>query len=187
MEIQKTSPMPVIIKWGAIYVLASILLTYITQFLNIDPDSPIKWLSTLLFIAFLLLTQKEYRDINGGYLTFGEGFKAGFLFAILSGIVLSVFTYLYFAVLSPGMLQKLTASTEAKLAAKGMSQEQIDQAMSITSKFLSPVGMMISAVIGAAIMGAIIALIGAAIFKKDRPPILIADADNYKDPAEPTV
>ena len=68
-----------------------------------------------------------------------------------------------------------------------MSQEQIDQAMSITSKFLSPVGMMISAVIGAAIMGAIIALIGAAIFKKDRPPILIADADNYKDPAEPTV
>lgn len=186
MEIQKTSPMPVIIKWGAIYVIASIVLTYIIQFLNVDPDSPIKWLSTLLFIAFMLLTQKEYGDVNGGYLTFGEGFKAGFLFAILSGIVLSVFTYLYFAVLSPEMVDKIIASTEAKMASKGLSQEQVDQAMSFTKKLLSPVGITISALISAAIMGAIIALIGAAIFKKDRPPVLISDADNYKDP-EPTV
>ena len=185
MEIQKTSPMPVIIKWGAIYVIASIVVTYIIQFMNVDPDSPIKWLSTLLFIGFMFLTQKEYRDVNGGYLTFGEGFKAGFLFAILSGIVLSVFTYLYFAVLSPEMLEKIIASTEAKMAAKGLSQEQVDQAMSYTRKFLSPVGVTISALIGAAVMGAIIALIGAAIFKKDRPPILISDTDG--DTTEPTV
>jgi len=185
MEIQKTSPMPVIIKWGAIYVIASIVVTYIIQFMNVDPDSPIKWLSTLLFIGFMFLTQKEYRDVNGGYLTFGEGFKAGFLFAILSGIVLAVFTYLYFAVLSPEMLEKIIASTEAKMAAKGLSQEQVDQAMSYTRKFLSPVGVTISAIIGAVVMGAIIALIGAAIFKKDRPPVLISDTDG--DTTEPAV
>ncbi|NHA07330.1 DUF4199 domain-containing protein [Mucilaginibacter sp. HC2] len=185
MEIQKTSPMPVIIKWGAIYVIASIVLTYIIQFMNVDPDSPIKWLSTLLFIGFMFLTQKEYRDVNGGYLTFGEGFKAGFLFAILSGIVLAVFTYLYFSVLSPEMLEKIVASTEAKMASKGLSQEQVDQAMSFTKKLLSPAGVTISALISAAIMGAIIALIGAAIFKKDRPPVLISDNDG--DSFEPTV
>jgi hypothetical protein len=55
--------------------------------------------------------------------------------------------------------------------------------MSITSKFLSPVGITISALIGSVIMGAIIALIGAAIFKKDRPPVLISDVDT----TEPTV
>jgi hypothetical protein len=185
MEIQKANLTPVIIKWAAIYVIASIVLSYATQYLNLSPDSPVKWIGTLFFIGFMLLTQKECRDVNGGYLTFGEGFKAGFLYAIFSGIVLTIFTYLYFTVLSPEMVDKILAVTQAQLEAKNMSQEQIEQGMSFTRKIVNPTVLTISAAVSAVVMGAIIALIGAAIFKKDRPPVLMSDTDG--DKVEPTV
>ena len=185
MELQKVNLMPVIIKWAAIYVITSIVLSYTIQFLNLSPDTPLKWISTLVFIVFMLLEQKECRDVNGGYLSFGEGFKAGFLYAIFSGIVLTIFTYLYFTVLSPEMIDKILASAQAQMEAKNMSQEQIEQGMSFTRKIVNPIVLTISAAFSSVVMGAIIALIGAAIFKKDRPPVLISDTDG--DTTEPTV
>jgi len=187
MEVKKTSATEIAIKWGAIYVITSIVITYIIQFLNLDPDSSIKWFAMLPFVAFMFLAQKEFKDNNGGYITFGEGFKVGFLFAILSGVVLAIFTYLYYSVLSPQMLEKLLSSAEAKLAEKGtLSQEQIDQAMGFTRKLLNPVGMAIIAVIFSAISGVVVSLIGAAIVKKERSAFDVPDYADQK-PTDPTV
>ncbi|MDN3546804.1 DUF4199 domain-containing protein [Mucilaginibacter aquaedulcis] len=185
MESKKVTPISLAIKWGLIYVVTSIVITYIIQFLNLDPDSPVKWLGMVPFIAFMFLTQKELRDNNGGYITFGEAFKVGFLYSILSGIVLVVFTYLYFAVLSPEMLEKILASTEAKLAAKGLSQEQIDQGMTFTRKFVGPKSIAIGALVSSIIMGVIVSLIGAAIFKKERSPFDVVSTSDQT--SEPTV
>ena len=185
MEVKKVSPSQPAIKWAVIALITSIIITYAFQFLNVDPNSPIKYLNFLPFIAFLFLTQKEYRDLLGGYMTFGEGFLSGFLFAIFLGVLSAIFTYLYYAILSPEMIDKTLAASQAKMAEQNnLSQDQIDKAMEISKKYFSIIAT-VGALFGSAILGAIIALIGAAIFKKERSRFDVTDAADQTP--EPTV
>ncbi|HAL81645.1 MAG TPA: hypothetical protein DCO83_04925, partial [Mucilaginibacter sp.] len=101
MENVKKSYTNVAAKWAVIYVITSIVITYAFQFLNVDQASPAKYLSYIPFIAFLLLTQKEYKDQLGGFLTFGQGFMSGFMYSVFGGIILAVFIYIYLGILSP--------------------------------------------------------------------------------------
>jgi hypothetical protein len=184
METQKINSTGIALKWSLIYLVTTIVITYLFQFLNVDPESPVKYLSFLPFIAFLFLTQKEYRDLLGGYMNFGKGFTSGFLFAIISGVMVAVFIYLYFAILSPEMVEKSLTATQAKLSEKGLTQDQIDKALDITKKYF-PVFGAIGSVIFSALMGVIVSLIGAAIFKKERSPFDVPDTEGQK--SEPTV
>jgi len=154
-------------KWALIYVLTAIVITYIIQFANLDPDSPVKYLSYIPFIAFLLLAQKEYKDQLGGYIKFGEAFSAGFKFALFSGLLLAVFIYVYLTFLSPEVLSKTMELQRDKMAAQGLSSEQIDKGIEIGKKYGAIFGA-IGAAIVYTILGVIIGLIGAAIFKKER-------------------
>lgn len=154
-------------KWALIYVLTAIIITYIIQFSNLDPNSSVKYLSYIPFIAFLLLTQKEYKDQLGGYIKFGDAFSAGFRFALFSGILLAVFIYIYLTFLSPEVLTKTMELQRDKMAEQGLSNEQIDKGIDIGKKYGAIFGA-VGAAIAYAIMGVIISLIGAAIFKKER-------------------
>ena len=183
MENVKPSSASVAIKWAVFNILTGIVVTYAFQFSGIDQSSPIRYVSFLPFIAFLLLAQKEYRERLGGFMTFGEGFMPGFLFAVFAGLFSAVFIYVYLGILSPHVFEASMVDAQAKMEAKGtMSSEQIETAMSISRKY----GVLLAAVgtvFVTAIMGAIIALIGAAIFKKERSVLDIEQANNYSDPA----
>lgn len=179
------NPTKIATKWAIINVLAAIIFTYAFEFLKLDQTSPLKYLSYVPFIVFLFLTQKEYKDQLGGYMTFGQGFSAGFRYSIFTGLVLAVFIYLYLAVLSPDVFEKSLVDAQAQLEAKNMSSDQIDKAMEITKKYGPIFGAFFSAV-AYTILGAIISLIGASIFKKERSLYDIeqnnALSDNYNDP-----
>jgi hypothetical protein len=183
METAIQNPTKIASKWAIIYVITSIVITYAFQLLNIDQSSSMKYLGYIPFIAFLFLTQKEYKDQLGGYLTFGQGFSSGFRYAVFSGLLLAVFIYIYLAFLSPQVLEQSMTQQQGKMAEQGLSQEQIDKTLEIGKKY-GPIIGAFGAAIGSAVLGAILALIGAAIFKKERS---ITDIDNestpYTDPA----
>lgn len=184
MESTAPTPSKVAIKWALISFLVSIILTYAFQFLNLDTNSPVRYISYIFFIAFLLLGQKEFKDQLGGFITFGQAFVEGLLFAVFSGIMAAIFTYIYFSFLSPSVWDQAMAASQQKLEAAGnLSSAQIESAMTITKKYgiiIATVGIMI----GTPIMGAIVSLIGAAIFKKERSAFNIEQSsDNYTDPA----
>jgi hypothetical protein len=182
MEIKKVSPSQPAIKWALIALVTSIIITYAIQFLNVDPNSAVKYVGFLPLIVFLFLTQKEYRDLLGGYMTFGEGFLSGFLFAVFLGILSAVFTYLYYAILSPEMIDKTLAASQAKMGEQNLSQDQIDKAMEISRKYFSVIAT-VAVLFSTAIFGVIIALIGAAIFKKERSKFDVTDtADQTPEP-----
>ena|ERR1700743_3121950 len=172
-------------KWALIYTITAIVITYICQFLNVDLDSPAKYITYIPFIAFLLLAQKEYKDQLGGYISFGNGFSAGFRYAVFAGLLIAVFSYLYLTVLSPEVWTKVLETTRTKLEDnKNMSAAQVDKAMEITQKWGPLMGAFFAA-IAYAIFGAILSLVGAAIFKKERSPYDIAQ--DAIDPNETTV
>jgi hypothetical protein len=179
MENIAVNPKKIAFKWSLIYLVTSIVITYLFQFMNVDQSSGAKYISYIPFLVYLLLAQKEYKDGLGGYLTFGEGFSTGFLFSIFSGLLLAVFVYIYLSFLSPQIFEQAINTAQDKLTEQGnLSSQQIDTAMQITRKYGVILGT-VGAVFGSAIIGAIFALIGAAIFKNPRPPF---EADSYTDP-----
>jgi len=175
----------IVLKWTIISVITSIVITYIFQFTNVDQSSGIKYISSIPFIVYLFLAQKEYKDQLGGYISFGKAFSTGFKYSIFTGLILAVFTYLYFAILSPQVYDKIMTDAQQKLTDQGqLSSEQIDSAMEITRKY-GVIFTTVGIVIFDAFIGAILALIGAAIFKNERP-LFITESD---DPTvnDPTV
>ena len=181
--VQPPNSTKVATKWAVIYTLTSIIITYAMQLTNTSPDSPVKYLSYIPFIGFLLLAQKEFRDELGGYMSFGNGFSAGFRYAVFAGLMLGVFTYIYFAILSPAVWNQIVEVSRAKIQEtnKNLTDEQVDKAIDITRKY-GPVFGGFGAAIGSAVSGAVFSLIGAAIFKKERSPYDIAE--NAIDPNE---
>ncbi len=181
IKTERNNPTKVATKWALINALTAIVITYAFEFLNIDPNSPLKYLTYIPFIAFLFITQKEFKDEIGGFITFGEGFSAGFRYALFTGLVIAVFVYLYCAVLSPAVFDKALEASRAKMEAQNMSSEQIEKGMGIAKKWGPLMGAFGTAVVYP-IIGAIISLIGAAIFKKERSPYDIVE--NAVDPTE---
>lgn len=168
------------VKWSLLYVVVSIILTYVYQFLNLDSTSGIKYITYIPYIAFMFLAQKEYKEQLGGFMTFGEGFLTGFKYTAITAVLVALFTYIYFTLLSPQIFQQIIDASKAKIEAKGnISDDQMNTALS----FITPGLTSIFVVVGSLIIGTIFALIGAAIFKKDRPTFFAQDPANYSDPA----
>jgi hypothetical protein len=183
MENKAPSSNPVAFKWAIIYVITAIIITYAFQFLNIDQSSPAKYLSYIPFIAFMFLAQKEYKDQLGGYLTFSQGLGSGFKYAIISGVIMAVFFYLYFTFLSPQVYEQILTATQDKLTQEGkLSSDQIETTISFMKRF-GIISIVFGSIIGSAFFGVIVALIGAAIFKNEKPPFDINDETTYVDPA----
>jgi hypothetical protein len=156
-------------KWALIYLLTAIVITYVIQLLNLDPNSPVKYVSYVPFIAFLLLAQKEYKDGLGGYIKFGDAFSAGFRYGLFAGLLFGIFIYIYLSILSPEVFAKSVEAQRDAMAAKGLTSEQVDKGMEMAKKYGAIFGAFAVA-IWYAILGVIIGLIGAAIFKKERSP-----------------
>jgi hypothetical protein len=182
MESIKPNATKIATKWAVIFTITAIVLTYGLDMLNLDPNSPVKYLTYLPFIGFLVLAQKEFKDSLGGYLTFGQGFAAGFRYALFAGFLVGLFTYLYLGYLSATAMDKIVEQQQAVLTAQNKPQEQIDIASEMTRKYGAPI-----AGVGVAIVylifGCIISLIGAAILKKEPSPFDAVDTTGD----EPTV
>lgn len=186
MENKVANPTAIATKWALIYVLVSIVITYAFQLLNIDQNSPVKYISYVPFIAFCFLAQKEYKDQLGGFITFGQAFNPGFRYSLFGGLLLAVFIYIYLAILSPEMLTKAMEQQQTAMEAKGMSQEQIDKGLEMGQKYGAMFGAIATA-ISTLIFGCIVSLIGAAILKKEPTLRDIEErnataADDYVDP-----
>jgi uncharacterized membrane protein len=100
-------------------------------------------------------------------LSYGSCLGTGVIISAVVGLVLAVYTYVFFQFFDPSELMKIIEMTEQKMADKGLTDEQIDQAMAISSKFMSPVMMAVSSLFGMALWGTIFSLILSIFLKKN--------------------
>ncbi|MBV8391262.1 MAG: DUF4199 domain-containing protein [Mucilaginibacter sp.] len=154
-------------KWSLIYVLITIVLTYVVEIAKLGINSPVKYFGYIVLVVFLILAQKEHKDKLGGYIKFGDAFVTGLLYSLFAGVLSGIFVYIYLTYLSPELFaQVLDQQRQTMVDGGKLSSDQIDQAMDIAKKY----GVMLGAiftVIGYIIFGVIAGLIGAAILKKE--------------------
>ncbi len=160
------NPTRIATKWALINAAVVILITYAIEFAKVEDTSAIRFVAFIPLIIFLFLTQIQCRNSVDGQLTFKQAFSAGFRFAVFTGIFLAIFTYVYVSFLNPTVLEKSMAATKSFMVSKGMSREKIAEALENNRK-MGPAYNAFQTAINYALIGVVVSLIGASIFKKD--------------------
>jgi hypothetical protein len=121
-------------------------------------------------IIVIVLAHKYFKDNGNGFMEYGQGFGIGFWIVLISSIVSSAFTYVYIKFIDTTFTQTMLDKSRDSMAEGGnMSDAQIDQAMEITSKFMSPEAIVGMGIVMGLIFGCIIALIVTIFTKKSNP------------------
>jgi hypothetical protein len=156
--------------WG---VITSVVNAIFYTILNgsDNPDSPMKWVSYIIFFLGLMMGTLQYRNkANGGFLSFGEGYKTGFLITLVISVLSTLYFFIYLQ-MHPDFITKMLEISKTKMINKGLTQDQIDMSMSYAKKFTSAPIMVVFGFVGNIIVGAILSLLSAGITAKAKPLI----------------
>ncbi|MCB0819811.1 MAG: DUF4199 domain-containing protein [Bacteroidetes bacterium] len=169
MSTNSNAPMmPSASKHGFFLGLALILMQTIFYLADIQVNSGIGYLSYLVLIGGLFLAIKAYRDQhNNGYLKYGRAVGYGVLVSLFSGIIASVFVFILYGIIDPGLIDKLLLESENAMMDQGLDGEQLEMAMEMNKKFMTPTMMSIFGVIGQVFMGLVFSLVLAVFLKKE--------------------
>jgi hypothetical protein len=103
-----------------------------------------------------------------GNVTFGNVFGHGFKTTAIVAVFMIIYTVLAIKVLFPDMADQAMVIAKQKMqeSPSHLSDEQIEQSLSMVKKFFLPIAIG-GIILGFAIVGAIASLIGAAVAKKN--------------------
>lgn len=168
IEQKKTSLFSNSLKYGLYTGIASVLLSLIFYTLDLTHESYLQWLGYVILITGIVLATINYRDkLNGGFISYGNAFLTGLYVTIITAIITVFYFFIYINYIDPNFTKELLDMSEQNMVDKGYSDEMIDQQLSMASKFMSPVWMLIFGFGGSVIMGVIFSLITSAILKKN--------------------
>jgi hypothetical protein len=132
----------------------------------------------IIVLGVYILFTLDMRKKVGGYWTFKEALKGLFLMSIVANFTSTAFNYVFYKFIEPGAYDKVVGYVSAGLTTTyekmGMSQDQIDKAMESVVKNLKaqylPEPLDLLKTVGILILlGVVLSLIFAAIFKKNPP------------------
>lgn len=173
MEHQQASIKKIALNYGVLLALLSIVLQVISYVLDAHIDRP-WWLSVsqmLISVGIVVMGLKAYRTENSGFLTLGQALKAGVAISLVAGIIAIIFNYIFMNYIDPDFVQKTLEFSKEQMIEQNpnMTQEQMDMAMDMSARFMSPLWMSAFALLGTLFFGFIISLIAGLIMKRNPP------------------
>jgi len=173
METQTASTKKIGVNYGLLLGLVSIAFSVIVWVLGYALERPwwVSVLGTLIMIAFIVYGLKAFKENNGGFMSLGEGLKTGMAIALIGGILIVVYNYLFFTVIEPDFVAQVMENAEKQMYEQNpnMTEEQAEMGLSMAEKFTSPLMMSIFTMIGTLFFGFIISLIAGLIMKNNKP------------------
>ena len=174
-DFQDASIWPTAIKWGVISGAVGIVMTMLFYNMGMmTPESPSGGIvsaivSIAVGFAILYLGLKEYKEkANAGFLSFGRGVLWSLGFAVIAGLIGSIFSFIFFSFLAPEFITEAMATELAKLEEQGMPDEQIEGAEKMMGMMMNPVAFAGFGFLGQIFYALIEGLIASAILKRDR-------------------
>jgi hypothetical protein len=158
----------VILMWGGATGLTSVIF-YQILYATGQEDSGLRWINVLIvFLGLFIGTMKVRDKANGGYLTFGEGYKAGFLM-VLIGTLLTLIATVIDLQLHPDFIDKIIAKSRDGMINKGMTEDQIEISLKYVRMWTTTPLIILFTVIGSVFFGAIISLVTAGLCTRKKP------------------
>ncbi len=155
-------------NWGLIVGIVLIIYSLLMYFLGLSLEKWVGYLSYLLILGGIIYSTIQYRDnILGGSITYGKALGFGTLVILFAAIVSAVYAYLFYAYIDPEMINKILEMTEEEMVNKGVSDEQIEMALEMQSKFMKPWLMALFSIPSLTFMGFIFSLFTSIFLKKE--------------------
>jgi hypothetical protein len=170
MEENKKSPTQAAMLYGLILGIVVILFSLVMFLLDVDRESPINYIVYLFMIIVLYLAMINFRDQQlGGIASYGQMFGLGFKTILFGTIISAIFTYFFVTVIDPGMIDEILMNSEEKmLDNEDLTDEQIDQALLFTERFVAnPIAITIWAAAFNLIVGTVLSLIISIFVKRE--------------------
>ncbi|MDI9880864.1 DUF4199 domain-containing protein [Flectobacillus longus] len=168
MENQTTTT-KVALKWGIIIGIFSVVFSTLIMVLGLMGNQAVGFVAYIVIGIGVFMAMNAYKKENNGFMSYGQGLGIGVLMAAVSGLLSSAYSFVYMKFIDPSVMDQIFKKAEADMEKKGLSAEQIDQAMEMSKVFMSPGAMFVWGVVGSILLGFVFSLIIAAFVKKDKP------------------
>ena len=176
MENKKISPWKANLNWGLILGFTLILYSALLYFADQTLNKSLGYLSMVIYILFIYLGIRSYRNnYLNGFISYGQALGSGVLISLYAAILSAAFAYFLYSVIDPGLIQKLLNMSEQQLIDRGMTDDQIQMAMKVTSKFMNPLFLTISSLFSGVFFGFIISLLEAIFLKNEGNPMVTTE------------
>jgi uncharacterized membrane protein len=169
---EKPSTARLALKWGLISGVIFMVYTTIINVTGQFTNQVLPWLSLVISIAIIVMAMREYRTLNSGFMSYGEGVSLGTLLSVISGLVSVTYNLIYTTLIDPTIRQQTLDKVREQMEERGMSDDQVEQAIEMTQKFQSPGMLFLFGILAAAFFGLLISLIAAAFIRRNKPPFL---------------
>ncbi|GAB3513839.1 DUF4199 domain-containing protein [Emticicia fontis] len=166
---EKPSTARIALKWGIITAIIVIIYSVVLYMTALFKNNALTYVSFLFLLGGIIFGVKEYKSLNSGFMSFGEGLGVGTLMSAVTGLIASIFSFVYIMFIDTTIPQQMSDLQREQMESRGLTQEQIDQTMEMMGKFMSPGMLFIFGVLLYIFFGFVWSLIISAIFKKDQP------------------
>ena len=157
------------LRYGLLTGLVSIIISF-GLFVAHQETSPLRYVSFAVLIAGIVLAMQNFKQNNQGFMSFGQGVGIGAVLSAVVGVLSGIFSYVYMTFIDPEVIGRMTEKIRADMEARGgMTDEQIDQAMAMSAKFMNGPFTLVAAVLGTVLVGVVLAMVISAFIKNAQP------------------
>ena len=178
---EKISASKSALSFGTLFGVFMVLEFVILYVLDIDPiTNPsvgivVNSLNYLL-LPILLITfgcNNYKKKLNFGFISFGESLKIGVTICLIAGLIYALFS-IAFNMVFPEYIEEVLKKTKQVMLQQNpeLTSEQLEMAITMTKKFMSPMLMVPVTVAMFSFIGLFYALIIGAIVKNEKPQSL---------------
>jgi len=165
---------------GIVVTLYSVILYVSGQTVN----KSLGYVSFVLYAVGVVLAQINYRNKDlHGVISYGQAVGFGVAVMLFAGIITALYNIIIFKI-DPSLIEQIKSMQEEAMLKQGLSEDQIEAAMSMTSKMMSPGILAISGLFSSVFMGTIISLVSAIFVKKQPNEDAFEDAMEEVKPEE---
>jgi Protein of unknown function (DUF4199) len=168
MENQTTTTRTAL-KWGVI--LGIIFIIYSTGIMVSGQlgNKTFSYLSFIILGGGIFFGMREFKTENLGFMSFGQGLGLGTLMSVISSMISGFYSTAYTKFIDPTIPDQMIKIQISEMEKRGMSDDQIEQALEMTQIFRNPGFSFIFVLFITVLTGFVLSLIITAIIKKDKP------------------
>ena len=167
MENKDTSAVRHAMKFGAIVGLGLTIFSLLLYAFGINQNE-FQYPSYLIMVVGLIAGIKRFRDLAmDGFISYGKALKTGTLIALFGAFIFNFYMYIFYKYIDASQLDLILEQVKIQMVNQGRSEEEMDLAMTMMEKFMTPGGMFISGIFGYTLTGFIFSLIIAIFLKKE--------------------
>ncbi len=166
---EQVSTARIALKYGVITAVAVIVYSTILSIAGLAQNRALTSIGFIMLIGGIVWGMRDFRTQNNGFMSYGQGLGVGSLISAIVGFLGSIFTMFYTQFIDTTIMEQSLNTARADMEARGMDDAQIDQAMEMSQKFMTPGVVFFIGILTYLILGFIISLIVAAIMRRDKP------------------